>query len=571
MRRRDAAIAVPMLVIAIGAGACGSSSSGATKGNGPATSPTTSVQGPKVPTEDINPKPVSDLKQGGTMTWSLDQYSTQWNVNQLNGLEASTVNVMDALMPVPELSDSKADISFDPNYWTSAKLISNSPQTIEYKLNPKAKWSDGVPITEADFAAQWGALNGKNKAYQPAGTTGYDQISSVTQGSGGKYDVIVKFSKPFSEWQSLFSPLYPAKYQSTPKAFNTGYLNQIPVTAGPFKFGSFNKSAQNITVVPDPNWWGANKPVLSKIVFQAEAADAASQAFANGELDYDFDIAVDPSDYKAVKNATGGHTTLAAGPDLRQFTFNSTHGAMKDEKVRQAIVMGIDRNAIIKSDLQGIPWPAIPMDNHFFVNTQAGYVDNSKPYGTYNPTAAANLLKSDGYTKSGQFFTKGGQPLSITFTIPAGIASSKNEGELFQAMMTQLGIKAAIKSVPVNDFFDKYIIPGNFDVTPFSYLGTPFPISSSASIYLSPKNGGDGNYTGTANPAVDNLIHTAEGELNLSKARADLNQADKLLWQEVHTLTIFQRPSIDGVNDKLANVGSFGFATPDYTKMGFMK
>jgi peptide/nickel transport system substrate-binding protein len=206
MRRRDAAIAVPMLVIAIGAGACGSSSSGGNNnGSGPATSPSSNASAPKVPTEDINPKPVSDLKQGGTMTWSLDQYSTQWNVNQLNGNEASTVNVMDSMMPGPVISDDKANISFDPNYWLSAKLTSNSPETIEYKLNPKAKWSDGVPITEADFAAQWGALNGKNKAYQPATTTGYDQISSVSQGSGGKFDVIVKFSKPFSEWQALFS------------------------------------------------------------------------------------------------------------------------------------------------------------------------------------------------------------------------------------------------------------------------------------------------------------------------------------------------------------------------------
>jgi peptide/nickel transport system substrate-binding protein len=167
--------------------------------------------------------------------------------------------------------------------------------------------------------------------------------------------------------------------------------------------------------------------------------------------------------------------------------------------------------------------------------------------------------------------TKGGQTLSVAFTIPAGIQSSKNEGEIFQALMAKIGVKVTIKSVPVNDFFDKYIIPGNFQITPFSYLGTPFPISSSAAIYLSPKDGGDGNYTGTANPAVDKLIKQAEGELDITKARADLNQADKLLWQEVHTLTIFQRPSIDGVNDKLANVGSFGFATPDYTKIGFMK
>jgi peptide/nickel transport system substrate-binding protein len=568
MRRRDVAIAVPLLMISLGAAACGSSSSGSSGGTGNSTG----GSAPKVPIEDINPKPVSDLQQGGTLTWSGDEFPTQWNIYTPDGDETTVANVIYGIMPLPQLSDAKANISFDSNYWESAKITATSPQqTVEYKLNPAAKWSDGVPITEADFAAQAKALSGKNKAYQAVSTTGYDQIASVSQGPGGKYDVIVKFAKPFSEWQSLFSPLYPAKYMNTPAGFNKGYLNKIPVTAGPFKFGGFNKSAQTITIVPDPNWWGSNKPVLSKIVFVAESSDAANQAFANGELDYDYDIAVDPSDYKAVKNAKDGHTTLAAGPDLRQFTFNSTHGAMQDEKVRQAIIMGINRDAIIKSDLQGIPWPAIPMNNHWFVNTQTGYVDNSKPYAQYNPTGAENLLKTDGYTKSGQYYTKNGQPLTIGFTIPAGIQSSKNEGEIFQTLEQQIGIKVNIKSVPLNDFFDKDIIPGNFDVTPFSYIGTPFPVSNSAGTYLSPKDGGGGNYTGTANPQIDQIIKNAEAELDETKRFADLNQADKLLFQEVHTLPIFQRPSIDGVSNKLANIGSFGFASVDYTKIGFLK
>ena len=43
--------------------------------------------------------------------------------------------------------------------------------------------------------------------------------------------------------------------------------------------------------------------------------------------------------------------------------------------MRQAIAMGINRNAIVKADLTGLPWPARTMGNHFLVNTQAGYKD----------------------------------------------------------------------------------------------------------------------------------------------------------------------------------------------------
>ncbi len=259
--------------------------------------------------------------------------------------------------------------------------------------------------------------------------------------------------------------------------------------------------------------------MLDKIVFKAEQSTAANQAYVNGEIDYDFDVAVDPADYKQVKSASGGHVTLAAGPDYRQFTFNGTHGFMTDQKVRQAIMLGTNRIALIKSDLTGIPWPDIPLGNHFYMNSQAGYQDNTGDLGTYDAGKAKQMLEADGFKMNGDFYAKGGKPLEISFTIPAGIASSKNEGELFQAMMKVIGVKVDIKTVPSDDFFDKYVIPGNIDVTPFSWLGTPFPISSSLSIYKSPKAGGGQNFTGIANPQVDKLLNQAVSETDQAKAQ----------------------------------------------------
>jgi peptide/nickel transport system substrate-binding protein len=582
--KRGVAVASLALAVVLGVSACTSSSSN--PGGGGTTGATTGSSSPSAPstgsttanggttgltTEDINPQPVSALKKGGTLIWGLDQYSTQWNYNEVDGPEASTNSVMSALMPLPFVSDDKANVTPDPDYITSATATATSPQqVIEIKLNPKAVWSDGTPITEADYAAQASALSGKNKAFQVAGTTGYDQIASVKEGAAGKFDVVVTFKTPFTDWKSLFSPLYPAKYNNTPAGFNKGYLNAIPLTAGPFANPVFNKSAQTVSVTPNPKWWGA-APMLAKIVFKAEESTAANQAYVNGELDYDFDVAVDPPDYKQIKAATGGHVTLAAGPDYRQFTFNGTHGFMTDEKVRQAIAQGTDRTALIKSDLTGIPWPAVPLDNHFFMNTQTGYQNNLGSLGDYSTSTAKSDLEADGFKMSGQYYAKGGKTLEIGFTIPAGIASSKNEGELFQAMMTAIGVKVDIKTVPSNDFFDKYIIPGNFDVSPFSWLGTPFPVSSSKAIYASPKAGGGQNFTGLSNPAADKLINEAIGSTDPAKTVTLANQADKLLATEVHTLTLFQRPQMCGVANGLANIGSFGFATPDYTKIGYMK
>src|SRR3954464_10208823 len=84
---------------------------------------------------DINPQPRDNVKDGGTIRWAIDQFSTQWNYNQLNGPEASTLDVFTALMPQPLLADEKANTEVNPDFLESAEQTSDSPQTIRYVLN----------------------------------------------------------------------------------------------------------------------------------------------------------------------------------------------------------------------------------------------------------------------------------------------------------------------------------------------------------------------------------------------------------------------------------------------------
>jgi peptide/nickel transport system substrate-binding protein len=178
---------------------------------------------------------------------------------------------------------------------------------------------------------------------------------------------------------------------------------------------------------------------------------------------------------------------------------------------------------------------------------------------------------------SGGFYEKGGKTLTIRFVIPAGVSSSKQESELTQAMMKDIGVKLDIRTVPSDPFFDKYIVPGNYDVTVFSWVGTPFPISSGKSIYVNPKKDKKGelqvqqNYARSGSPEIDRLMTQAEGELDIAKARDLANQADAKIWEIVHSLTLYQRPQNWAVKKGLANVGAYGFKTPVYADIGYVK
>ena len=161
--------------------------------------------------------------------------------------------------------------------------------------------------------------------------------------------------------------------------------------------------------------------------------------------------------------------------------------------------------------------------------------------------------------------------MKVHFTT-LGCPKNQVDSELMQGMLSQVGIKLNIQAVPTDDFFDKYITPGNFDITDFSWIGTQFPISSSKSIYANPK-GADiqQNYARVGSQALDDLFDKATAELDPKKAIDLANQADAMIWSEVHSLTLYQRPELVATKNTVANFGAVGFATNIYEDIGFIK
>src|ERR1043165_1332208 len=122
----------------------------------------------------------------------------------------------------------------DADYPEKAEVIKTEPkQVVLYKLNQQAVWSDGREIGAPDFAAQWRALSGKDSAYWTAHNAGYDRIEKI-EGGANDLEGGVTFSRPYADWKSLFSPLYPKDVMGTPDAFNDGARRKLKVTAGPF-------------------------------------------------------------------------------------------------------------------------------------------------------------------------------------------------------------------------------------------------------------------------------------------------------------------------------------------------
>ena len=552
----------PLLAGALVLSACGGGSGGTDEGG------TTESIAP-ISSQDINIKDRGELAQGGTVRLDVADFGNNWNPLHVDGNNADLSNARRALMPQFFNYDTKGVPSPNPNWLVSAEETNANPTTINYKLNPKAVWGDGSPVDADDMTATWKACSGEDKKFNCVTTQGYDQIASITTGAD-KFDVTITYKGPYPDWTAPFS--YPgtlkAEQVKDAATFNTGWKDlDNSWLSGPFKVESFDNSQKVLTEVPNDKWWG-EKPLLDKIAFRAISPDAVAAAFANNELD-SFDIGPDPDAYQRVKGVSDATIRQAAGPNFRHFTFNTKAGELTDQKVRQAIVKGLDREAIGASDLAGIDWPVQPLNNNILLQNQEGYEDVAGGI-TYDPEGAKADLDALGWTVgSDGIREKGGKKLAVKFSQLSGVPVSANEALQTQNMLKEVGVKVDIVDVPIAKFQDGSVLSNHeFEIIAFSWIGTPYPFYGIKQIY---GTGQDSNYSQLSVPQIDENIKLIDSETDQAK-RIDLaNATAKIIWENVMTLPLYQRPELTAVKTKLANYGSFGLSNPQWENVGYEK
>ncbi|WP_327416143.1 ABC transporter family substrate-binding protein [Streptomyces sp. NBC_01233] len=239
--------------------------------------------GPVAAGQDIATTAREKVADGGVLRWAVDTLPDTLNTFQADA-DATTTRIAGAVLPQLFVLDAKGRPVANPDYLEKAEVVEREPkQVVLYKLNQQAVWSDGREIGAPDFVAQWRALNGKDSAYWTARNAGYERIEKIEKGKTD-LEVRVTFAKPYADWRSLFSPLYPKQVTGTPDAFNEGARGALKVTAGPFALGAIDKKAGTAALTRNPRWWG-RQAKLDTLVLTAVPRAERPAALAAGKLD----------------------------------------------------------------------------------------------------------------------------------------------------------------------------------------------------------------------------------------------------------------------------------------------
>ncbi|KQV23890.1 MULTISPECIES: ABC transporter family substrate-binding protein [unclassified Kitasatospora] len=544
---------------------------------------------------DVTAVDRDQVRDGGTVRWAVEAVPATLNVFQPEAT-ADTELLTEALLPHLFRLDDHARPTVDPDYLTAAESTpaGQSPQTVTYRLNPQAVWTDGTPITAADFTAQWQALgDGADPAYRSGHPAGYAAIAAVTQGADAR-EVKVAFKQSYAGWQTLFSPLYPAAATATPAAFNQPLTNAP--SAGPFTVKTYDRAGGRATVVRNPHWWG-DPAKAEAIDFLATPAAERLDALDKGALDIAaLTDAVDhatpanpktgaaPPDAAAVAEASaqalrraealpGLKLHRAAAPAFAQLTLNGTRGPLTDPTVRQAVARAVDRQRIAEAAVNPLGLKAVPLGHHLLMAGQDGYQDNSTAVGA---TSAAELLDRAGWHTGGAARSKDGKELVLGLLIPEGSAGARRAADALTAGLAEAGITLRPQAVPAEGFLRDHLATGEYDLALFSWPATP-DATGAAARYSKPRPGPDGlpvvgrNYARTGSEEIDQLLAEADAELDPEARQVVLQKADARIWQLAHSVPLYQRPDLVAVRTEVANAGAFGFAAPRFQDLGFRR
>lgn len=544
--RRGAPIWVPLITLGLVLGACAKN----------ATTSSTSSSGSQAATQKI-----ADRAPGGNLSYAADQEPTGFNTSTSKDNGTSVKNVVENLFFYANKATPTFGLTY-PGLDSEPKILSTSPQMIEWKIKKEAAWDDGTPVTTTDLEYFWQQEekkdpakvtkdNPKGYANDIASHVGYDQITKLEKVDDKTLHVT--FDPAYSDFRGLFTDIPQAKFmQAQPGGWDTGLDANPGPSAGPYKFKEWKKG-ESLTLVKNATWWGTPKPTLDSITFRfLPESTTQPDALRNNEVDFIYpQPQLDLVDQ--VGQLTDVKSEIGFGPTFEHLTFNMKNEFLGDLAVRKAIAFAVDRNALVNALMKPFSPKAARLDNRVLVATQEGYVANGKEYQTADATKAEDTLKAAGYAKGADgIYAKNGKKISLRITTTSGNKTREDQGELIKSQLAKVGIEIKIDNSPSKVLFNQRLPKGDFDIANFAWVGSVFPLSGAAQIYVT---GQDSNYGAYSNADYDKLAKQAAAELDAKKQLALADQEDKLMWKDIPNLPLYQKPTFIATRKKYVNIG----------------
>lgn len=500
----------------------------------------------KVPDKAKNRKDtlvVGISKPGGVFLPYFQQNG--WDGNVTSVIFASLVSTDKQGKPIPELAE-KWDVSSDQLTYT-------------FHLRKDLKFSDGSPLTADDVAFTLTLLHDKayegevdisqyavkgGKEYKEGKATSIEGIQVVDQQT-------IKITTEKVNSQAIFvlggTVLSKAYYGKDYKQ-NTSldYLKDLygkPLAAGPYKFEKYIPG-QEVRFVANENYY-AGKPKIQNFIYKITSGDTKLQLFQTGEVDHT-GLGTGDEVLEQAKALEFANIQIETALSFSYIYMNNNKPYLKDKKVRQALIYGLDRKKYVDTALKGYGTVAnVPIHP-----TSWAYTEEGVNKYEYDKEKAKKLLDEAGWkVGSDGIREKDGQKLKLSYFGPSSAKDSDLLIPIAKENYKEIGVEFNPEFMDFNTMLSK-VNKGDYDLASVSTPITSDP-SETAGEYLSTANE---TSLGYKNAKVDELIQKGIETVDIEKRKPIYKELYKELSDDPPVILLNYRRTITGYNGNIKGI-----------------
>jgi len=419
--------------------------------------------------------------------------------------------------------------------------LTQSPFTVRYKINTAAKWSDGTPITCADFDFTRNAILNTKGTYTTVGyaaTPGGSGISSID--CTDPHTAVLKFSGPFADWPDVFGggafgllekAAFPNVNAAKPDV-SKEMQSSISFSGGPWKLQSW--STQQTVLVPNTNYWVKNslgRPTYFDQVTIVPRTDATTEVndLLSGAIDAIFPQP-DVSQAKLFASNSAVKFVGTPGQYFESLWFNVSKAPFNDPVVRNGLFWAVDRQKVVSTLINPVDKTQTgPLGCGIFALAGTFWCD-TQPFAQfhYDTNMVTQVMTAGGYAKDSKgFWAKGGQEVKFVYETTMKPRRIQTQA-LLKEGMTAAGFNVTLKVDDATLLFETKLPKGDFQLADFAEgaILDPSPTSTFACDFIPTAGNG---YAGAndfrwCDQQATTLMKQSDSELDPVKRRSLLDQ-----------------------------------------------
>ena len=423
---------------------------------------------------------------------------------------------------------------------------------VTYRLKEGLRWGDGTPVSAEDLRFAWEA--GRNtesgfggaEFYRSAYALSVDDARTITL----RFDKLTFDFASMGDFQPLPSAIERPRWQSDPRTYRnrTAYDTETAnpgLWSGPYRITAVQPAA-GVTLERNPGWQGA-APAFRRIQIRTvENTTALEAQLLAGQVDMIAgELGLPVEQAAALEKRVPGRFQVVFKPGLiyEHIDLRLDNPALADRRVRQALLMAIDREQIVARLFEGRQ--AVAQGS---VNPLDPMHDPNAPRWPFDAARAAALLDAAGWTRGPDGIRRNaaGERLAFELMTTAGNRAREQVQQVLQGMWRQAGIEARIRNEPPRVLFGETLSKRKLTgAAMFAWVSAPESVPRgtlhSEDIPTEARNWSGQNYTGFRNAEVDALLEAIPVELDRDKRRALWSRLQAIVGEELPNLPLWFR------------------------------